>query len=102
MAWFRKWEESRAQEQVSLLDSVWVIELQEAYRHTSRRRERFDVRSVEVKMIRPTIPTGVEQGDDLAGIRVDGGEIGALAPVAEVAIALPLNVTGLDPRWIIQ
>ncbi len=88
----------------SQIDQRLAVQLQRLNGRSSGWGKAKNMRSVHIpcKVFRPAISAWMEQGNHFAGNRV--ARLGAIVfvIVAEVAIALPLIVTGLDRAWHIR
>jgi hypothetical protein len=78
-------------------DGLYVVDTKHFDGHSTNRRSAQQPWPGPAKAPLPVVPPRVEQLNEFARLRVQSRDIRALEAVAEAAIALPLNVTRLDP-----
>jgi len=71
--------------QATFRNTVRMVQLEKIHRDTARSGQWFDVAFAISEMIGPLIASRVKKRHDLAGERIDGGDIAALEPIAQRA-----------------
>ena len=76
-------ENSSSDEEQPLLDSIWMIQLQQAHSRSTAGGERYDASILKTKVVDPTITTRVEERHNVPALRGDGGQITPFEAIAE-------------------
>ena len=65
--------------------AAWIIEAQQEDGGAANGRQRLNARTIPSKMIVPAVGARVEEVSSFAGLRIDGGEVWTLEPIALMA-----------------
>jgi hypothetical protein len=85
-------------ERLSGLDDICVVDRQDLDRRPADGCQADEHRPLPGEVLAPAVSPRVVEPGQLAGHRIEAGDVRALVEVAEDAIRLPLKYSLVDPR----